>query len=72
MRFLHEVSTKELDWRNPEMPNLRPAYDNLREKEIILAQEPKEAQAEASFNLLHSDVPDWRNDPTYNMRRRKR
>ena len=31
---------------------------------------PEEIQANARWCLLHTNIPDWRNDPTYNLRKR--
>lgn len=32
---------------------------------------PEEMEEVAAYRLSHSEEPDWRNDPTYNLLRKK-
>lgn len=50
-----------LDWRDPNMPI-----------EGKTKQHPPELRVKASrLSLANSIEPTWRNDPTYNLRRRR-
>jgi hypothetical protein len=71
MKLLSEVSPEELDWRNPEMPVIRDGIDNFTGKKAELALSPYEQQQMSEGNMA-CQKPSWRDDPTYNMRRRKR
>ena len=71
MRLIREVSPEEFDWRDPEMPVIRHATDNYsRQVQVVLSS--WENQQVADQCMAEGESPSWRNDPTYNMRRRKR
>lgn len=62
--------TDKPDWRDPDMPVIL----RLRQPsgEIVIAEHPKETQAKISeWRFDHTMAPDWRKDPTYNLRRKK-
>ncbi len=56
---------KALDWRDPEMPLVRTRKSG---ENIEIA--PERVTRHCAQQLL-APVPEWRNDPTYNMRRKK-
>jgi hypothetical protein len=70
MRLAKNVPPEEFDWRNPDMPCCLPGQDNLTGKKIMLAIEPLEMQQNRKDSMFLSEGPNWRDDPTYNMRRR--
>jgi hypothetical protein len=57
---------KRLDWRDPDMPVLR-AMDTGME-----ALSPEEESAYSADVMVRSIEPTWRNDPTYNLAKRRR
>lgn len=63
-----------LDWRDPRMPVLRRPWvevlGTFERREQMMTPEQSSELATESFR--ESDGPDWRNDPTYNLRRRRR
>lgn len=64
-----------LDWRDPAMPVLLAALDN-DENKVMIEVGPntaiKCAKARFMQQVLRPDLcPSWREDPTYNLRRKK-
>lgn len=57
---------KRLDWRDPNMPVLR-AMDTGME-----ALSPEDESAYSQDVMARSIEPTWRNDPTYNLAKRRR
>jgi len=72
MRLISKVDPTEFNWRDPEMPVVRNGIDRFSNKKVQLVLSPQEQQDLSTEFMRTSDVPDWRNDPTYNMRRRKK
>jgi hypothetical protein len=70
MRLLSEVDPSEFDWRDPDMPVIRHATNFERQVQVVLSS--WENQQVANQCMAEGESPSWRNDPTYNMRRRKR
>lgn len=52
------------DWRDPSMP----AHRNKRGGEIVELS-PERSTKVAQAYVTASHVPNWRDDPTYNLRR---
>lgn len=59
-RRRHEPDNR-LDWRDPNMPVLTEAGE----------ERPPVWRQRQSQQAFSDPVPKWRNDPTYNMRKRK-
>lgn len=57
---------KRLDWRDPLMPVLR-AMDTGME-----ALSPEDESAYSQMVMRESLEPGWRNDPTYDLAKRRR
>ena len=56
-----------LDWRDPNMP----VYVASKSRGMIL-MEAEEVQKLSARRLQLVNAPDWRNDPTYNLNKRKK
>jgi hypothetical protein len=67
-----ELNDFVFDWRDPEMPVMQPAEDYLTGEKVTLVRLPIEHQLECHHRLSNSVDPSWRDDPTYNMRSKKR
>lgn len=52
---------QRLDWRDPEMPVLGKSGRPIPHEKMVL---------KAQMAIALSPEPDWRNDPTYNMKRK--
>lgn len=57
------------DWRNPSMPVIRDykMIDGSRKTEV----DPDYERRYREHLLRNAEQPAWRDDPTYNMKRRK-
>ena len=53
---------KRLDWRSKNMPVLGRSGKPI---------DPIKQQQVSQFRLAATDEPSWRNDPTYNIRRKR-
>jgi hypothetical protein len=53
---------RRLDWRDPDMPVLGKSGNLIDHRKMEL---------KAKMAMTSAAEPDWRNDPTYNLRRRK-
>lgn len=60
------------DWRDPDMPVMWPLYDSWTGKAVMMEIQPWEAQALMQDAFRTNDGPNWRNDPTYNLAKRRR
>lgn len=53
------------DWRDPDMPVLV-----CTKSDGLIQWEPERFQRAVAGRLAICTEPDWRNDPTYNLRRK--
>lgn len=59
------------DWRDPNMPVIRKAkLSDGTSKVVELSPEEEQAFAQRRLALADILVPDFRSDPTYNLRRK--
>lgn len=58
------------DWRDPDMPTLVEGVDNLTGKRVFLVITAEERQEVSKKQLSVSMSPSWRDDPSYNWRKR--
>lgn len=62
---------KRLDWRDPNMPCLCMGRYNKNEEFRLIEVRP-DIRSQVSRNAMNTaGEPDWRNDPTYNMKTKK-
>jgi hypothetical protein len=61
--------TLRLDWRDPNMPVMLNCTDPLTGT-YLKEFTSERAQYVSQIRMQMSHAPDWRNDPTYNMRRK--
>jgi hypothetical protein len=66
-----EVKGFIFDWRDPDMPCITPAENSQTKEQVGLLMAPEAYHKNAKTGLLLGTGPNWRNDPTYNLRRRK-
>jgi hypothetical protein len=62
-----------LNWRDPDMPVLRPWED--RWGKVYIREIPPEEESEYCTSMVNNNnpnAPSWRNDPTYNLAKRRR
>ena len=52
------------DWRDPDMPVLC-----CHKTKGLVAVDPEYARGMAQYKLRTNPVPDWRRDPTYDLKR---
>jgi hypothetical protein len=68
MKILKPSDRPFHDWRDPNMRVFR----YIKGQGLLLTVELSAEEATAAAELgMHDDVPDYQNDPTYSMRRRK-
>jgi hypothetical protein len=78
-RLIDERTGAELkdfifNWRDPEMPVMEPATCSLTGEKVTLVKLPIERQLDCQHRLSLGSrgvEPSWRDDPTYNMRKKK-
>lgn len=59
-----------LSWRDPAMPLLRDySMPNGSKRKVV---DPDYEHRYREMLMEYSDSPNWRNDPTYEMRRKKK
>lgn len=68
---------QRLDWRDPNMPVLALVeyrHPHLPPKRVMEAVTPERMSqfARNSFAIIHPLFPNWRNDPTYDLAKRRR
>lgn len=62
-------ATASHDWRNPAMPVLRSYLMPSGERRLIV--DPDYERRYREHMLTTTAQPNWRNDPTYNLRRKR-
>jgi len=55
-----------LNWRDPNMP----VYRQRRSTGETVMVQPATSVKVSQYGLEHAGEPTWRNDPTYNLKRR--
>lgn len=61
------------DWRDPDMPVMRCyTFANGSIIDSLVDPDYERRFREMVMNNCHNDSPNWRSDPTYNLRRKKR
>lgn len=59
-----------LDWRDKNMPVLRFGY--LQSKIVMYEVNPVKIEAYYQQKMLNHPAPDWKNDPTYDLKGKKK
>lgn len=64
---------RRLDWRDPQMPVIREYTMRNGERKIIVDADYEHRYREHLMEVerVECRYPDWRSDPTYNLRRKK-
>jgi hypothetical protein len=65
-RRRHQKPVNRPDWRDESMPVL--AQHKMRG---LVPVTPQFAHDMAAYKLAHDAVPNWRDDPTYDLRRKQ-
>lgn len=58
------------DWRDPNMPVIRPY--RMRDGTVKTLVDPDYEHRYRAHMMSAAEQPDWRNDPTYNLRKKER
>lgn len=70
MRAVTPPQTPNPDWRDPSMPVIRD-YRFASGKHMTVV-EPDFEQGFRGYMMSNSVQPNWRDDPTYNLRKKRR
>jgi len=66
-----EPSDEKPDWRDPNMPCVVRVQNQFTGRNEEWMIDPAFRQQHAQQTMLFAPQPNWRTDPTYNMRRKR-